>query len=318
MSAMPRVKPQPKPFTKPATRYAEQLVILSSRGLIISNTDFATHCLAHHNYYRISAYRFPLSVAGNADQFLPGTTFEQLWALYDFDRQLRQLVLEASKRVEISVRSRWAYEVGHTLGPQAYEVASNFRDAVEHTKTLVKLDEELHRSDEKFVKHFQEIYGSRRPPIWAACEVMSFGQTSKLYDSLIDSSIRQAIASTYGLDEKALTSFLHHLNTVRNTCAHHARLWNRQFTITIQPPLSKPAQLIPSLDPVPPVSKAVPHPKAPNRIYNTLVLLAYLMDVIQPDNKWRERLSELILKQSFPVTHHMGFPADWATRPIWS
>ena len=318
MSAQSKAKPQAKLFSKPATSYADQLAILEGRGLIISDRCFALHCLTHHNYYRLSAYRFPLSVQGNPDQFLPGTTFEQLWALYDFDRQLRHLVLEASKRVEISVRSRWAYEVGHSFGPQAYESSSHFCDAVEHTKTLGKLDEELRRSEERFVKHFLDIYGTRRPPIWAACEVMSFGQTSKLYDSLNNPSVRQAIASTYGLDEKALTSFLHHLNIVRNTCAHHARLWNRQFTITIQPPLSKPATLIPSLDPVPPVSKATPHPKAPNRIYNALVMSAYMMDLIQPEAIWRQRLCALIQQQSFPVAQHMGFPADWTTRTIWS
>lgn len=317
MSKQPTPKPVPKPYVKTPKTYAEQIAILVGRGLIVTDPAFAEHCLTHHNYYRISAYRFPLSVPGSPDQFLPGTTFENLWALYEFDRQLRHLVNEASKRVEVSVRSRWAYEVGHKLGAQAYENPANFNDAVEHTKTLSKLDEELRRSDEKFVKHFKDTYGTMRPPIWAACEVMSFGQTSNLYDLLADASLRQAIADTYGFDEKALVSFLHHLNIVRNTCAHHARLWNRQFTITLQPPLSKPAALISSLDPVPPVSKAVPHPKAPNRIYNTLVMLAHMTDNIQPEILWRHRLRDLICQQSFPVASHMGFPADWFNRPIW-
>jgi abortive infection bacteriophage resistance protein len=317
MSKKPTPKPAPKPYTKTPKTYAEQIAILEGRGLIVADPAFAAHCLTHHNYYRISAYRFPLSVQGNPDQFLPGTTFERLWALYEFDRQLRHLVNEASKRVEVSVRSHWAYAVGHKLGAQAYENPANFKDAVEHTKTLGNLDVELRRSDEKFVKHFKDTYGTLRPPIWAACEVMSFGQTSNLYDLLADTSLRQTIADAYGFDEKALVSFLHHLNIVRNTCAHHARLWNRQFTITLQPPLSKPAALIPSLDPVPPVSKTVSHPKAPNRIYNTLVMLAHMTDIIQPEILWRHRLRDLIRQQSFPVASHMGFPSDWLNRPIW-
>jgi len=52
------------------------------------------------------------------NQFKPGTTFEQLWELYDFDRRLRAIVLEASNRVEISVRSHWAYALGHKFGAQ--------------------------------------------------------------------------------------------------------------------------------------------------------------------------------------------------------
>ena len=317
MSKKSTPKPAPKPYTKAATSYADQIAIMASRGLVVGNQVFATHCLTHHNYYRLSAYRFPLSVSGNPDLFLPGTTFEQLWALYEFDRQLRHLVIEASKRVEISVRSRWAYEVGHKLGPQAYENPNNFSDAVEHTKTLSKLDDELRRSEEKFVKHFKDTYNTKRPPIWAACEVISFGQTSNLYDLLADAKLRQAIADTYGLDEKALVSFLHHLNIVRNTCAHHARLWNRQFTVTMQPPLSKPATLIPNLDPVPAVSATIPNPKAPNRIYNTLVMLAHLTEIIQPEIRWRHRLRDLIKAQTFPVTSHMGCPHNWLARPIW-
>lgn len=301
-------------YTKPATDYSGQIAILASRGLVIADSAFAMHCLAHHNYYRLSAYRFPLTLPGNPDQFLPGATFEQLWALYDFDRQLRHLVHEACKRVEISVRSHWAYQVGHKHGAQAYENPAHFLDAVAHTSTLAKLDQELSRSSEDFVAHFRTTYGTQRPPIWAVCEVMSFGQTSMLYKMLAEPSLRQAIANTYQLDEKALGSFLHHLNLVRNTCAHHARLWNRRFKISLQPPISKPAHLIPSLDPVP---TGVPHPMAPNKIYNTLVLLAHMMEIIQPTGRWRHRLRTHIEAQAFPVASHMGFPADWPTRPIW-
>jgi abortive infection bacteriophage resistance protein len=90
---------------KPAKTYVEQLQILKNRGLIVADEPRALHCLEHHNYYRLSAYRFPLTIQGNPDQFLPGTTFDELWNLYHFDRTLRQFVAEAVKRVEISVRA---------------------------------------------------------------------------------------------------------------------------------------------------------------------------------------------------------------------
>jgi abortive infection bacteriophage resistance protein len=93
---------------KPPTTFAEQLEILKKRGLIVANDPIALHYLEHHNYYRLSAYRYPITVMGNPDEFLPGTTFDDLWNLYHFDRALRRLVAEAVKRVEISMRSRWA------------------------------------------------------------------------------------------------------------------------------------------------------------------------------------------------------------------
>lgn len=305
------------PFSKSAKTYADQLGILASRGLVIADPVFAENCLRHHNYYRLSAYRFPLTVIGNPDEFLPGTTFEQLWQLYEFDRRLRHLVLEASKRVEISARSRWAYELGHAHGPHAYEDPSHFFPAALHTKALDKLDEEIDRSTEEFIAHFKTTYGMARPPIWAACEVMSFGLVSNFVRQLRAPALRQCIADTYGLDEKAFVSFLHHLNTVRNACAHHARLWNKRFTISMQPPRAKPAALVSSFDPVPPKSAANPTPQAPNKIYNTLVMLAHLMDIIDPPATWRHRLRDLIQAQSFPVASHMGFPANWLSLPIW-
>lgn len=59
------------------------------------------------------------------------------------------------------------------------------------------------------------------------------------------------------------------------------------------------------------------HPMAPNRIYNTLVMLAHMMEINQPNARWRHRLRDHVQAQSFPVASHMGFPSDWLTRPMW-
>jgi abortive infection bacteriophage resistance protein len=77
-------------FSKPPRTFPEQLEILKGRGLTVTDESFALHCLAHHNYYRLSAYRLPLAAANDPDQFKPGATFEQLWGLYCFDRHLRK------------------------------------------------------------------------------------------------------------------------------------------------------------------------------------------------------------------------------------
>jgi len=88
---------------KPPRTYDEQLQILKPRGLHVTDEAEALHILEHHNYYRLSSYRFPLVTHDNPDCFLPGATFDALWALYCFDWGLRQLVNEACKRIEISV-----------------------------------------------------------------------------------------------------------------------------------------------------------------------------------------------------------------------
>ena len=291
---------------KPATTYAQQLAILKSRGLIVTDEPQALHCLEHHNYYRLSAYRFPLTVQGNPDQFLPGTKFDDLWNLYHFDRTLRQFVAEAVKRVEISVRSRWAYVLAHIHGPQAYEHVTVFYHPQRHTDALARLDEELARSHEDFIPHYKNKYKMVRPPIWAACEVMSFGLLSRFYENIKRNGERKQISTTYGFSPKTLESLLQHCAYIRNLCAHHSRLWNRRFTITVQLPQSSPPAVIPNLN------------RPQDRlIYNTLVLLVHMLTVIEPASTWSQRLVTQLkaLDPKFLVL--MGFPSDWQQRPMW-
>jgi abortive infection bacteriophage resistance protein len=291
---------------KPPKTYEEQLALLKNRGLIIDDEPRAIHCLKHHNYYRLSAFRFPLTVMGDPDQFLPGTKFSELWNLYHFDRVLRQLVAEGVKRVEISVRAHWAYVLAHAHGPQAYEHAPVFRNPQRHTDALAKLDAELGRSHEDFVSHYKKKYNMVRPPIWAACEVMSFGLLSRFYENIKRNSNRKQISNTYGLSPEVLESLLQHCAYIRNLCAHHSRLWNRRFTITVQLPKFSPPSLISNFNLI-----------EGRRIYNTLVLLVFVVEIIEPKNQWAKRLFDHINTLNPNLHSHMGFPPDWKDRPIW-
>lgn len=298
-------------MSKPAETYIQQLARLKSRGLVVGDDAAALHVLEHHNYYRLSAYRFPFTVAGNPDQFLPGATFAQLWQLYQFDRSLRQLVMEACKRVEISVRSRWAYELGHRLGPLAYLDNQHFTNPLIHAQTLVKLNTEMGRSKEDFIKHHRATLAMPWPPVWVITEVASFGNISNLLGQTADPALRQAVADLYQLDEKVLCSLFHHLSVLRNIAAHHSRLWNRRFVVTFQLPRKKPPHLQANFhhDPADPVGQ--------RKIYNSLVLLVHLLGQIEPATHWPSRLCTLLQTMTPTLLHQMGFPADWPSRPMW-
>ena len=298
--------PPAPPFPKPPKTYAEQVDLLRAKGLTVANQPFAEHCLAHFNYYRLSAYGHTFRDSVPPNQFIPGTQFEQVWNLYCFDRSFRHLINEAAKRVEVSARSRWAYELGHAHGALAYEDASHFHKPKRHRQTLREIDREIGRSHEAFITHFKNVHRLPRPPIWAVCEVMSFGKVSMLYKLIASAAVKKVIAATYSLPQPSFESLLHHLCYIRNTCAHHARLWNRQLTIAVTLPKSGPPALLQSFNPA-----------KPHRIYNTVVLLAHMMNVIEPGNDWMARVRALVDSQPFNVAPHMGFPADWKTRPIW-
>jgi len=291
-------------FTKPATTHAEQVAQLQQRGMIIDDPAEAEFYLQHINYYRLGAYWLPFEADHATRSFRPGTRFADVLDLYVFDRELRLLVLDAIERVEVSARSQWAYQLAHRHGPHAH-LDVTLAVVARHWQTnLDKLAGEVDRSDEAFIKHLRTTYTETLPPVWAVCEVMSLGLLSRWYNNLRPMPTRRAIAATYGVDERVLESWLRHLSLVRNTCAHHSRLWNREFTITPLLPRNKPAGL---------AAQFQPHSR---KLYNALVILLHCMDMIAPQHHWRTRLKELIARHGVTVGA-MEFPSNWLQLPIW-
>lgn len=293
-----------RPFSKPATTYQQQLELLRSRGMLISDEQRAEFYLRHLNYYRLGAYWLPFEADHSLHQFRPGTRFEDVLNLYVFDRELRLLVMDAIERFEVSVRSQWAYQLAHLHGPHAHLDPSLARHFARWEKSKQQLREAVDHSEEIFIRHLKATYSEDLPPIWAICEVMSLGLLSHWYSNLKPKPTRRAIAAVYGLDETVLASWLHHLTTVRNVCAHHSRLWNREFTVTPTLPQTKPPGLHHQLN------------LGSRKLYNSLVFLLHCLDVLAPQHHWRSRLLNLLTSHSIPVAA-MGFPTGWQAFPIW-
>ncbi|SFK49574.1 Abortive infection bacteriophage resistance protein [Desulfomicrobium apsheronum] len=293
-------------FAKPPKTFEEQVGILCSRGMEIDDPERVRRYLSHLNYYRLAAYWLPFEQDHPTHRFQPGTRFNTVLEHYIFDRELRLLVMDAIERLEVSLRTRWAYYLSHTYGPHAHLESRIFKldGRWSHEENLRKLKDVVDSSAEVFIRHFDR-YDEELPPVWVVCEVMTLGQLSKWYANLRHSKDRNAIAEAYGLDEVNLTSFLHHLSIVRNLCAHHARLWNREFAFTWKLPRLKPVGLLVNF-----------HAPDGRRLYNTLVMLAYLMDRINP-HSWKTRLEELFTKHPEVAERHMGFPENWQDRSLW-
>jgi abortive infection bacteriophage resistance protein len=193
-------------------------------------------------------------------------------------------------------------------GSHAFMDANLFRNRPFHRQLLSSLQEEIQRSQETFIEHYRTTYDAPAlPPIWAVCEVMSLGQLSKWFQNLKYRKDRQAIATAYGVDEKVIGSFMHHLTHVRNLVAHHCRLWNRKLTVTMTVP-KFPARLTEYFHTV---------PDAKRRIYNTLVMLGYLLRLISPGTSWPTRMRQLLEEYGDIDTSVMGYPTDWQELPLW-
>lgn len=291
--------------SKPALSIDEQIAQLRKRGMRIGDPVRAGHYLAHLNYYRLRGYWMRSELpGGNGDHaFRPGTDFDGVIRLYDFDRKLRLELNDAIERVEVSLRTRWAYVLGHLAGPVAHREPRIFNES--HRALLARI--ELLYADRKEMFLARYLDRGEEPPIWALCEVLSLGDLSKWLRSIREHGVRQRIADPYGLAETPFCSFVQHLAYVRNVCAHHARLWNRPLVVGTLALPRKPHELR--------VQLQSDH-EGRLRIYNTLLILLWLMDRVSPGSEWRERIRTLV--ESRPdLWDDMGFPEGWQSYELW-
>jgi abortive infection bacteriophage resistance protein len=297
-------------YGKPALTTDQQVDLLIRRGMHIADRVQARQYLTHISYYRLRAYWLPFEqAAANGDDhaFAASADFATVLAIYDFDRELRLLLIDAIERVEISLRTRLANVLSLRYGPFAHGEPVHFAKPHLWQQSRDELAKEYARSRETFAEHYRSRYPQLpSPPLWVACELMTLGHLSRWLQNLRIPKDRQTIADAYGLDEKVLVSFAHHLTIVRNHCAHHGRVWNRKLSLKMQIPGKKPAGL-----------SAQFNPAQDRRLYNTLTMLTYLMSVISPASTWRQRLKALIQATPQIAVADMGFPADWEQRAIW-
>ncbi len=308
-----------KEYTKPWQSYEEQLEQLISRGLEVTDHAKALEHLARIGYYRLSGYWFPFREREGSqvtDQFKTGASFENAVNLYVFDKQLRLSAMDALERIEISLR----VDVSHTLGkidPFAYlkpeflhenftEKLDQKRGITKHHAWLNKHAQLISRSKEKFVSHNKNQYGLPLA-IWVACEVWDFDCLSKLYSGMRETE-QDAISQKYGIHNgRTFASWLRALNYLRNVCAHHSRLWNRN--VTDQPKLP-PATEQGWVEPF----ENSGHLRA--RCFLLIRIARHLLLAINPNSEWPDRMKDHLL--SFPDLDHlelnlagMGVPEQW-------
>lgn len=306
----------------------EQIALLKHRGMSVSDDTEGKDFLSRFGYYRLSGYFYPLrktnpvGTVGRQDTFQENTSLEIVVQLYEFDRKLRLLILDAVERIEVAVRS----DIAHRLG-QRHRVAhempseldrnfctkvSEFNGKTAHQEWCERLETVLRKAHkEDFVKHHTKHYGGKLP-IWVVVEVWNFGLLSKFFAGMKYKD-QTYIAQKYGLPEaKYLVSWLRAVNFARNVSAHHSRLWNRNFP---DRPTFPPAQPHHHLHHV--SSDNV----AQTRVYGTLCVLKTMLNKISPNDGWSERLHATC--NQFPVTDlfslaSAGFPDNWASKGLWA
>lgn len=294
-------------YGKPFRTFEEQAeILIDQRGMIADRDSLIEH-LQDVGYYRLSGYWRIFKQPD--DMFKEGTTFAKVWDLYTFDRQFRLVVLDAIERVEVYFRTQLAYELTRTTGAFGFSEKDNLPglSANRYDWFVRKCREAFDRSREPFAIHFKEKYGNKHdlPPYWMLVNLMDFGMTLTLYKGASNGT-RKRIAQGVGVAPVVLDSWLVCLNTVRNISAHHGRLWNRRIGTQPSFPRAKNDE-----------RWHKPYRVKPDRIFAMLTVLSYLLEIIAPDSKWRERLFGLLETRSESELRMMGFVGNWKNCPFW-
>ena len=325
-------------FTKPAIDVEEQLQLLKSRGLKILDESRARCFLQAVSFFRLTPYMRPFQQPDDPQHhFRPGAGFRDLSRLYDFDRRLRLLVMDAIERVEVAARAVISNHMGPSNGAHWYLEPELFKRRYQHDRLLQTIRNKQDKARDEYQRDCEQLetllipeerkerlkatrsrenyaryYGHKynEPdlmPGWAAMEELTLGELSFLYSGLNRDADKKSIAKRLNLAAPLLESWLHCLTVIRNICAHHDRLWNREPGI--KPKLPKTVSF--------PWPSNLQQQEQHHRMFTVLSILNLLMSQVSPHTSWNRRLGDLF--DEFPEiqVRAMGFPEDWKSDPFW-
>lgn len=315
-----------QPYSKPALTYEQQIALLQDRGLLINDIERAKKHLSVVSYYRLSAYMLPFKIRSSdgtvTNDFVKGTTWDNIWNLYKFDRKLRLLIFDVIERLEIALRTQLIYQLSHKYGTHWQDNSSIFKSSKNakngkvysvYNDIQAHIHEQLTANRKAiFIEHYLSKYDNPpTPPNWMSMELLYFSELSKICQGLSNKQDIKDIAAYFGVhNEEVFCSWLHSINYVRNICAHHGRLWNHIFAI--QPRKYKRAATgrvwLSDLE--------VSNVKS-SKIYYFICVVLYLLQTVNPQTKFRTHFKQLLNDYPIVNPHYMGFPEGWEKHSLW-
>lgn len=291
-------------FVKPCKTSSEHIALMKSRGLEFGDETFAAHWLENTGYFRLTGYGLHFrerDAAGKlTEDFIKGTRFEDLVGLYEFDRHLRLLILDAVERFEVAFRTRLNNTMAAKHGPHWFMDDALFSKKTDGDGRLLFDHSEFLEAAKKhqqtpFIKKYLATYTEPAyPPCWMLAETITFGTWSRAYGMLIDNQDRKTVADLFHLPVKEMASFSQAITDLRNKCAHQSRVWDGHF---VAGPRMKNVLRATITD--------------NSRLFAQIAALIYCLWTVEAETRWLDRLEELI--GSYPIVDSglMGFPANW-------
>ncbi len=210
----------------------EQIEILRSKGMVFEDYDKAREILLRENYFFLNGYRSPFLMNGTK-RFIEGTTFDELYSLFTFDRFFRNIIFKNVLIVENNYKSIYSYVLSKKYGykEKDYLNVNNFDRSKEKNRQINDLIRKLKRQiringyQHQATSHYINNYGYI--PMWVGVKVLSFGLMSELFTILKDED-RKEISNYYGLNPDKIENYMSILANYRNLCAHEDILFNHE------------------------------------------------------------------------------------------
>lgn len=294
----------------------EQISILRDKGLIIKDVDKAENLLLRENYFFINGYRH-IFIKSNKDKtFIKGTTFDELYAVFQFDRSFRNILFKNLLIVENNLKSVMSYRLSKRYGikEKDYLKASNFsqdikmirqvNDVLNKIKRQIRINGRQHSA----TLHYLSNYGY--VPLWILVKLLSFGMINELY-SILKPDDKLSIAEYYNLDVETLGTYISLLSNYRNLCAHEDIVYEHRTQKNIPDTIYHRELNIPIMNDEYIYGK--------NDIFAVIIMLKYMLDESNFTDLVNEIEYELslldgrvnVIPQS-KILDRMGFPENWS------
>jgi len=203
----------------------EQVEILKNKGLTIDDELLAKHILLRENYFFFSGYRHLFLKSESDKKFIPGANFREVYGLFLFDRQLRNIIFKNILILENNLKSITAYVISknHGYKDTDYLNASIYSkdgkrkrqisDLLKKMSRQIRINGVKHTATQHYLTNYDFV------PLWIGVKVLSFGIISELY-TILQKEDQKEIADILNIEVDDLLDYLPILANYRNLCAH--------------------------------------------------------------------------------------------------
>lgn len=203
----------------------DQISIMEYKGMTIPDKESAKIVLLRENYFFLNGYRHLFLRSESDRKFIPGTTFEEMYSLFLFDREFRNIIFKNMLVIENNMKSIISYQLSKKYGykEQDYLRPKNFntspqkskqvQDLIKKMKRQIRINAQQHMATSHYINNYGYI------PLWILVKVLSFGIVGELY-AILKPEDQKQIAKIYHLNVEELTLYLPILSNYRNLCAH--------------------------------------------------------------------------------------------------